>query len=174
MVAITEYPVDEKGLAGFLQPIDFADCYAVRLGQESLSITDIYLDIFTIAPDWVRWLFILRNKIVGVFGLHGASSEQLTNIQRQSSYSVGDTIGFFQLYHLEDDVVVAGGDDKHLDFRVVIEKQHKVDGCFVSATTLVKYNHLSGRIYIALIKPFHKLIVKRLLKDAGKRWDRDL
>lgn len=60
--------------------------------------------------------------------------------------------------------VVVGLDDKHLNFRLVIDV---VDVSAhmrrVTATTLVHRNSLLGRFYLAIVMPFHKTIVPALL-----------
>jgi hypothetical protein len=55
-----------------------------------------------------------------------------------------------------------GEDDKHLNFRASVLKD-KTNGT-VSLTTVVHYNNLWGRVYFFPVKPFHKIIMKALLK----------
>jgi hypothetical protein len=59
---------------------------------------------------------------------------------------------------------VLGLDDSHLNFRIVVDVQatggttHRI-----TATTLVHRNNWLGRIYLATVMPFHKVIVPTLL-----------
>jgi len=60
--------------------------------------------------------------------------------------------------------LVAGFDDKHLDFRIVVDVTGGAGGRQVSATTLVKTNNSLGRVYLTIIMPFHRMIVPAMLR----------
>ena len=62
-----------------------------------------------------------------------------------------------------------GYDDKHLDFRIAVDVA-KLEGARrqITATTLVRsHNHL-GRLYLAAVLPFHRVIVPAMLTRAGE------
>ncbi len=63
--------------------------------------------------------------------------------------------------------LVAGFDDHHLDFRVVVDVTASGRGQQVTATTLVRTNNWLGRIYLAIILPFHRLVVRALLRQVA-------
>ena len=63
--------------------------------------------------------------------------------------------------------LVAGFNDKHLDFRVVVDVVASGGGQRVTATTLVLTHNLLGRVYLAIILPFHRLIVRTLLRQVA-------
>jgi hypothetical protein len=65
------------------------------------------------------------------------------------------------------DRLVAGLDDKHLDFRVVIDVASTADEQRVTATTLVLTHNLLGRAYLTIILPFHRLIVRNMLRQVA-------
>jgi hypothetical protein len=66
--------------------------------------------------------------------------------------------------------VVLGFDDRHLDFRIVIDvRQDRPSGQTLSVMTLVHRNNLFGRLYLATVMPFHRLIVRRMLSGIGER-----
>ena len=74
-------------------------------------------------------------------------------------------IGMFPVLSETPDRVVAGFNDKHLDFRVVVDVATFPDNQQVTATTLVLTHNLLGRIYLAIIKPFHRLIVPAMMRQ---------
>lgn len=140
---------------------DWADCFELQVPKSdftAIAAARMMLDHF---PLWVRSLLRLRDAVTGIFGL------------RSTEYRAPDgaeMIGFFPVVSQSDNQVVLGFDDKHLDFRIVIDVRDDGEGCrLVDATTLVKRNILLGRIYIAVITPFHRLIVGTMLIDFGKR-----
>jgi hypothetical protein len=64
--------------------------------------------------------------------------------------------------------LVAGFNDKHLDFRVVVDVASSGHGQRVTATTLVLTHNLLGRVYLAIILPFHRLIVRTMLRQVAQ------
>ncbi|MCX8999230.1 DUF2867 domain-containing protein [Rhizobiaceae bacterium BDR2-2] len=106
------------------------------------------------SPAWVRLLMTLRNRIVALFGLKTAGVAAGAEGQ----------IGGFPVVSERDDQVVLGFNDRHLDFRIVIDVVlESAGGSRVSVTTLVDRHNLFGRFYIAAVTPFHRLIVTSAL-----------
>jgi len=59
-----------------------------------------------------------------------------------------------------------GLDDRHLDFRIIVDRREVNSGFRLRATTLVERHNVFGRLYIAVITPFHRLIVQSVMKNA--------
>jgi hypothetical protein len=76
-------------------------------------------------------------------------------------------IGIFPILSQAPDRLVAGFDDRHLDFRVVVDVAPSGPGQQVTATTLVLTHNMLGRIYLAIIKPFHRLVVAAMLRQVA-------
>ena len=104
----------------------------------------------------------LRDGTVGRFGLKTAAG-----LRRSSA----DRIGLFRIYERSQREIVLGEDDSHLDFRVsVLTCSRPLAGesaNFIVVSTVVHCHNLLGRCYIALIAPFHRLIVKAGLRRAA-------
>jgi hypothetical protein len=64
--------------------------------------------------------------------------------------------------------LIAGFDDYHLDFRVVVDVAGDAADRRVTLTTLVRTNNLLGRSYLALIVPFHKLVARSMMGDIAE------
>ncbi|MBB6488315.1 DUF2867 domain-containing protein [Rhizobium lusitanum] len=140
---------------------DWADCFELQVPKSDLTAIAAARAMLGRFPPWVRLLMSLRNSVTSIFGLKSTGSDLAGN---------KETIGFFPIVSQSDDQVVLGFDDRHLDFRVVIDVRDDGRGRrLVDTTTLVKRKILLGRIYIALITPFHRLIVARMLADFGRR-----
>lgn len=134
---------------------DWADSYSVRLDRNDLVPMEVASELMGRAPRWVGALLKIRNRIVGLFGLKSAELE-LTG---------QDRIGGFPVLAQDEQHVLLGFNDKHLDFRIIVAVEPEGAGHqHVSLTTLVKRHNLFGRIYILFVTPFHKLIVKTFLK----------
>jgi hypothetical protein len=76
-------------------------------------------------------------------------------------------IGLFPIVSETPDRLVAGFNDKHLDFRVVVDVAASGAARNVTATTLVKTHNWLGRTYLAIILPFHRLVVRSLLRQVA-------
>ena len=142
------------------------DCFETNLGRPDLSAQELYLEIFSHFPQWGKWLLLLRNKVVSVFGISGPTSAELDGLKVKQSYVVGDKIGLFTLFSQNRDEVIAGGDDKHLAFKVSVLKVAEPGATKVVLTTIVDPHNLFGRMYLFLILPFHKVGVKTLMRNA--------
>ncbi|WP_160316312.1 DUF2867 domain-containing protein [Ahrensia marina] len=106
---------------------------------------------------WTYPALFLRQILVAPFGLKGArnNSEQ-------------DRIGIFPVIHEADNVVYAGLDDKHLDFRIVIEIKPHGQAQEVSLKTIIRRHNALGRNYLQLVLPFHRRIIKSALANLGR------
>lgn len=96
----------------------------------------------------------IRNAIVAPFGVKSSGVHSAEEM---------DMIGIFPIVSQFERQVVLGFDDRHLDFRAVIDVSDDDGQTLVSATTLVRRKILFGKIYLAVITPFHNLIVATML-----------
>ena len=114
---------------------------------------------FGAAPGWVKSLLAVRNLLVAPFGLK--SGRETAPGQAR--------IGFFPVISSAADRVVLGMDDRHLDFRLVVETAPVTgQGTTATATTLVRTRNLGGRLYLWAIMPFHRAIVPAMLSRARR------
>ena len=140
-------PENSLILNGFEKVVDYCDIYQVQKGTEK-SAEEISRDIMQM-PKWASILFKLRNRIVGIFGLKTDKNTEKT-----------DT--FFSVIEKNENEIVMGEVDKHLNFRLSILKNNVENT--ISLITVVHFNNKFGNIYFFIIKPFHKIILKATLK----------
>jgi uncharacterized protein DUF2867 len=127
---------------------DFADAYHLQSTEPGLDAIIATERIMSRLPRWILLLLALRNLLVAPFGLKGS----------------GDHL--FPLVSREPGQVVLGMNDKHLDFRLVIDNPGTGE---IVGTTLVRTHNLFGRVYLRLVLPFHRLIVPRMMRGALSR-----
>lgn len=140
---------------------DWADCYRLRVAGHGLTAEAAARQALSSFPWWADMLMGIRNRVVGLFGLKPAVP---------AAGNGADRIGIFPIVHNTPRQVVLGFDDRHLDFRIVVDvADDGADWQAVSVTTLVWRKILQGRLYIAVITPFHKLIVSTTLASLAKR-----
>ncbi len=126
------------------------------------NIEEITNLVFNTTPRWVNSLFTIRNKVAGIFGLK-------TEVPKDYNehFKIGGYVKFFKIFSISDNEVVLGADDSHLNFRAIV-KNDKSESFNIKVITLVEYNNYKGKIYMGIIKPFHRQIVKRMVKNAYK------
>ena len=142
------------------------DAFETDLTQANLSMTKIYLGIFSYLPVWGKWLLVIRNKIVSVFGISGPSSAQLNDVGLKERYTVGEPIALFTLLSQNENEIVAGGNEKHLDFEVSLLRINRGDVSKIVVTTIVSPHNMFGKMYLLVILPFHRFGVKTLMARA--------
>ncbi|MEO9891051.1 DUF2867 domain-containing protein [Aurantibacter sp.] len=145
-------------LSKLLKKIDFIDTYTTT--NHTNNIEEITNLVFNTTPTWIKVLFIIRNKIVGIFGLKTEKP-----VDYNENYEVGGYVKYFKIYGINEDEIILGADDAHLNFRAIVTNK-KTDLHNIKVTTLVEYNNLKGKIYMGIIKPFHRKIVKRMVRNA--------
>lgn len=136
----------------------FLDAYRIAVEDAALDARQAAERMLARGPRWIDALLSLRNLIVAPFGLK-------TSAPNQSG--TADIIGLFPVVSQTPDRLVAGFDDKHLDFRVVVDVAGSGGSRNVTATTLVKTHNLLGRVYLATILPFHRLVVRAMLRQVA-------
>ncbi|MGV8830141.1 MAG: DUF2867 domain-containing protein [Breznakibacter sp.] len=149
--------------------IDSFQSHGFTIKNDVVSVGRLFLSC---GPRWADHLMVIRDKIVGVFGLK--TSKQLTAEARDSDnykFQVGEQLGIFKLYAKTDNELILGDDDKHLIFRVSLLLDSQSDNMKkrIIITTMVEYKNVFGRIYFFPVKPIHQLIVKGTLREIIRK-----
>jgi hypothetical protein len=138
---------------------DWGDCFETLSADPALLAEAAARRAFETMPRWVGGLMALRNLMVKPFGLKGDPDKASQG---------GTRVGIFPIIHNSPEQCILGFDDRHLDFRIVVETQSLPDSqTAVRMMTLVKRHNMLGRVYLAAIMPFHKLIVKTTLSRVS-------
>ena len=106
---------------------------------------------FFCTPQWIIALMKVRNAIIKPFGLKG--EKNLSDLVIVES----------------DSLATISKSDRHLDFVIAFMTERRMnDSVYLSVCTKVRYNNRMGKFYFTIIKPFHKLICKILLKQVRR------
>ena len=136
----------------------FVDAFRITVDDNALDARCAAERMMARGPRWVETLMTVRNRVVAPFGLKTPAPTWT---------STADTIGIFPVLSETPSRVVAGLDDAHLDFRVVVDVVAGPSGRRVTATTLVLTHNLLGRVYLRVILPFHRLIARTMLRQVA-------
>lgn len=139
-----------------LPAADWADSWQVAVTERFVDARSAAKAIVASFPKWTWPLLALRQLLVLPFGLKGGGNPK------------ADRIGFFPAVSDKPDQLVGGFDDKHLDFRIVVDLENVGSGQRVSLTTLISRHNALGRIYLAFVLPFHRAIIKSALARIAR------
>jgi hypothetical protein len=136
----------------------FADAFCIEISDCNLDARRAAERMMARQPRWAEALLSLRNLLVAPLGLKTSGANPAMP---------RDMIGIFPVVSATPDRLIAGFNDHHLDFRIVVDMTAPGDVRQVTATTLVKTHNWLGRTYLAIVMPFHRLIVPALLRQVA-------
>jgi len=148
-----------------LSNANFADSYSSEVKGKDISATDAAHAIFSSPPRFAVALMSVRNRIVSLFGIKtpDAISDGQNSAQR---------IGIFPVISRQDDSIILGLDDKHLDFRICVTSRPSettLDSSHISLSTVVKTKNTFGKLYLSAVMPFHRLLSQQMFAIGLKR-----
>ena len=144
----------------------FHDSYRALLARPELGIVDIFFALFGHAPIWMKILLIARNAAARACGLEAPSVGEIMKPTVRSEYRVGEKIGPWPIFFIADNEIVAGRNNKHLDFRLSVLKATDGDAISVVVSTICTVHNVFGKIYLFFIVPFHRKGVRSLMSSA--------
>ena len=161
-----DVPSDSTLDRALIDSADFRDSYEVRLNRSELGIVDIFFAIFAHLPLLLKILLIVRNAVASLIGLEAPTASEILHIEIKDHYAVGDKIGVWPIFFLGPNELVAGRDNKHMDFRLSVLKMADGDAMSVVVTTICSVRNRFGKYYLWIIVPFHKRGVQQLMSNA--------
>jgi len=154
----------DSALAPLYVGADLLDAFAIRLPTgASDDLETLARAAFERPAGWIRALTRMRDAAMATVGVKSSRAIGAAAAAR------GPVIGFFPLLSKSGGELVVGEDDRHLDFRVAIQLRAGAGGSreLVVVTVVHCHNRL-GRMYLAAIAPFHRVIARASLQQAAK------
>jgi hypothetical protein len=140
------------------------DSIRITTERSDVQSWELIAAFFHSAPTWMKYLLNLRNKIVKRFGLKvGLVDENDVS----PPFEVGQQFGVFRLFSVNPTEAVIGEDDIHLNFRISFIVDNK-NGNELVMSTVVNTHNVFGKIYMLLVKPFHRILVLVMIKEMNK------
>jgi hypothetical protein len=136
----------------------FVDAYSIAVDGGRLDARHAAERMVMRQPRWAETLLMLRNILVTPLGL------KTSGVSRTAPRQM---IGIFPIVSETPGQLVAGFNDSHLDFRFVVDVATSGERQIVTATTLVLTHNWLGRTYLGFILPFHRLIVRAMLRQVA-------
>jgi Protein of unknown function (DUF2867) len=162
-------PVD-SGVAGWFRDADLADAFAVPIdpADAAKGMDSLARSALADPAPWIRMLLGVRDRLVAGFNV-----KTTQEVRRAAIADKADRIDFFRILSRSNRELILGEDDRHLDFRLSLLLRGRPDGSGdeLVATTVVRCHNALGRVYLALISQFHRLVViSNLKRAANKGW----
>lgn len=150
-----------SALAGEQKKYPYRDSVCRPVLRHEVSADELIVTFLAAPPGWVDTLMLARDRIVGRFGLKTAAPRQAPP---KAPFRVGQQLGVFRILHLAPGEAILGEDDRHLDFRLSL----MIDSGQLRISTLVRPHNIFGRLYLAIVLPFHHLISSVMTKRMAR------
>ncbi|WP_238349785.1 DUF2867 domain-containing protein [Pseudomonas sp. BW16M2] len=173
--------MDEDSMSRAAIPVDsliiphaevagFRHCRAIDLADDGQPAMAYFLRLMTSMPGWIDEMMVLRNRLVGLFGLKNLG--RLTAIdpaRAPGSYQPGERVGIFTLVSNSEHEVLLADCDHHLDVHIALMRRPTAPGrCEVLVSTVVRTHNWLGRLYMLPVAPFHRLIAPIALRRLAR------
>jgi len=167
-MSVVECDVPRHSALGkdLIERADFRDAHRAPLSRSDRSVVEIFFAIFAQRPGWMKLMLIARNKAAALAGLEVPTTSEIMNMEQRDRYFIGEKIGPWPIFFLSSDELVAGRDNKHMDFRLSIMKVHDGVRPSVVVSTLCMVHNKFGQYYLSSIIPIHKFGLRRLMTNA--------
>jgi hypothetical protein len=164
MVAVADDPRFRR----FFQGINHAD---VKTISADVSLREFIAGMLSYHPWWLSVLFRVREILVNLLGLvkHDVPDRSAELTANAVSFVPGDRSLFFIVREAQENRfwVAETPPDKHLTAYLGVVAKRLGDGMTrFSVFTTVRYLHWTGPLYFNLIRPFHHLVVARMMAAA--------
>jgi hypothetical protein len=144
----------------------FHDSWRAQLARPELGIVEVFFALFGHTPLWMKSLLIVRNAAARLVGLEAPTVAEIMRPRVRETYSVGDKIGPWPIFFIDSNEIVAGRDNKHMDFRLSVLKATDGETASVVVSTICTVHNLFGKIYLFVIVPFHRSGLRSLIRNA--------
>ncbi|MBW1642329.1 MAG: DUF2867 domain-containing protein [Deltaproteobacteria bacterium] len=141
----------------------------VKTIDGNVSLREFIASMMSYAPWWLVLLYRIRTIVARVLGLEKQIElEGPFQISPEDiSFTPGGNAHFFIVRKAKEDqyLISETPEDKHLSAYLAISVEN-LDGNLnrFHVTTIVFYKHWTGPVYFNLIRPFHHLVVRQMMR----------
>ncbi len=155
-ISMVHPTIDTKSL---LTGAQFADAFSITTKTTDLTARDAATRMLSHSPPWVD------------APMRAAGSDRCALRAEDGALCASRQCRQGRLFPVLSETpqrLIAGFNDNHLDFRVVVDVAADGTGQRVTATTVVLMHNWLGRIYLSVIKPFHRMVVRSMLRQVTR------
>ncbi len=148
-----------------------SDVVEIKQIEGRVSLRQFIAGLISYQPAWVTALYGVRWMFVRLLGMkqRGVPASPALSADRVPMQA-GEPVGFFSVVAAQEDHYwLMKADDQHLTaFLGVVVIPGKDGSNHFDVITLVHYHRWTGPVYFNVIRPFHHLVVGRMM-NAGIR-----
>jgi len=151
-----------------------ADYIDIKTIEGDVDLRSFVSGMLSYYPWWLLSLYRVREILVGILGLvRHERPEALPSIKPEElSFEPGENASFFIVRDAKEDMywVAETPEDKHLTaFFGVAADPLRQNRTRLQVFTCVTFLHWTGPEYFNLIRPFHHLVVRSMMKSGIKQ-----
>lgn len=158
-------------LDAFQQASKDADHVDIKSIDSDVNIRQFIAGMFNYHPAWLGFLYRVRMVFIRILGLKQSGVPQRPQLDADTlELGVGKRIAFFHIDdYAEDRYMFTSAEESHLKATLAIVQQPLASGLNrFHVVTLVHYNSSAGPIYFNVIRPFHHIVVKQMMKAGAQ------
>ncbi len=132
---------------------------------------DLMIAFFLSFPRSFKTLLHTREFIAKFLNLKTASAtDKSSRLEKLYGFkgNIGEKIALFEVLDKTENELLTGQNDSHLDFKLSFISFGGKNNANLELATTVILNNTVGKIYFALVKPFHRFYLKRILRQMEK------
>lgn len=152
--------------SSFVGRANYRESYCLDLARGNLAPPALFHAVFDHRPAWMKAALVTRNWFASKVGLEASSPQEILTPQERAEYRVGDKIGPWLIFALSERELVAGRDNRHLDFRLSILRVDGPSARQLQVSTACVVKNTFGMVYLSVVLPFHKRGLRLLLSSA--------
>jgi hypothetical protein len=161
MVSEIAFP-QQSGLNGRQGKAFYRDAFSCNTHSINLQPREVYHGIYGFLPRSVKASLALRNIMVKPFGI--AKNDLQMNLAIEDM-KAGQKAGFMTVETANDKEIICTSTELHMDLWISVLKLAPQQ---FAVSSLINLNTTTAKVYMASIKPFHKLTNRYCIARAVK------
>ncbi|MDR2121208.1 MAG: DUF2867 domain-containing protein [Tannerella sp.] len=169
LIARSTLPVNSS--ARNYLPADYVDIFGTDVRDDArLTPDNLLIAVWTDFPKWVQMLFKLRDWLVKPFGLKTGEDGKDFKHKFAEAIRSGGRFWLMRVLAKSADEIVVQLADTHLTAEMSVHREKSnPDQLRINFITTVHFHHVWGRVYFFFVRPFHKIIVKTMMKRSIRK-----
>ncbi|MAT97838.1 MAG: hypothetical protein CL608_11895 [Anaerolineaceae bacterium] len=145
--------------------IESADHVDMKSISGEVSLRQFIAGMISYSPGWVKFLYGVRWFFVRLLGMKQEGMPQELTMQAEDvSFVTGEPAAFFSVKMAKEDKYwFAGITESHLTAHLGVIVEPGQPNRF-HVLTIVHYNRWTGPVYFNVIRPFHHIVVRQMMK----------
>ena len=145
---------------------DYSDIFSINLDPKTkIQVEDLFPMFCYSLPRVFMILVIIRETAAKLIGLKTSSKKEFENHLKNYTGEIGQRIALAEVLEKNSNELLAGLDDKHLNFRLSFVLEKCEETIQLNVGTYVMFNNWVGRLYFVFVKPIHRLFMPRIVKN---------